>query len=168
MSESTTLRSDLAKLNEDKPVEDVRRAPAKPLSAGEELVKVILNADESTKALINRALGNPPVRKKKSGDVNQQAREYMRSNGEAVRDSEITTLRIRNVDQPDETALDAYIEQEYEGFVPAPPEGVIEKGPEAVTIWVENWRMGNHISTGSMDFDSELQDAEALARIAHM
>ena len=28
MSESTTLRSDLAKLNEDKPVEDVRRAPA--------------------------------------------------------------------------------------------------------------------------------------------
>jgi hypothetical protein len=28
--------------------------------------------------------------------------------------------------------------------------------------------MGNQISTGSMDFDDELQDAEALARIAHM
>ena len=168
MTESTTLKSDLAKINETKPADEVRREPVKPLTAGEELVRVILNADESTKGLINRALGNPPVRKKRSGDVNQQAREFMRSSGEAVRESETTVLRFRNVAQRDETASDAYIEQEYDGFVPVPPEGVVEKGPEAVSIWTENWRMGNQISTGSMDFDDELQDAEALARIAHM
>lgn len=168
MTESTTLKSDLAKLNETKPADEVRRAPAKDLTPGEELVRVILNADESTKSLINRALGNPPVRKKRSSDANQEAREFMRSNGEAVRDSGQTVLRFRNAHQLDETAEDAYIEQAYDGFVPVPPEGVVEKGPEAVSIWTENWRMGNQISTGSMDFDSELQDAEALARIAHM
>ena len=133
MTESTTLKSDLAKINDTKSAEEVRRAPAKPLNAGEELVKVILNADDSTKALINRALGNPPVRKRKNRDQNS-----------------------------------AYIELTYDGFVPVPPEGVVEKGAEAIGIWIENWRMGNHISTGSMDFDSELQDAEALSRIAHM
>jgi|TARA_R110000824_G_scaffold79837_1_gene201114 hypothetical protein len=168
MTESTTLKSDLAKINDTKSAEEVRRAPAKPLNAGEELVKVILNADDSTKALINRALGNPPVRKRKNRDQNSDAREMVRSNGESIRDADTTTLKLRDKRQTDENAPDAYIELTYDGFVPVPPEGVVEKGAEAIGIWIENWRMGNHISTGSMDFDSELQDAEALSRIAHM
>jgi hypothetical protein len=170
MAESAELKNDLSQINKGQDVLNTRRAPQKPLTPAEEMVKVILQADVATKNLINRALGNPTIRKKQSQgqDPNAEVREHVRSIGESTRVIDETTITFRNKLVTNEKEEGAFLNLQFEGFVPCPPEGVTEKGVEAIHIWVENWRQGNQISASSMDFDSELQDAEALARIAHM
>lgn len=47
-----------------------------------------------------------------------------------------------------------------EGFLPAPPEGIVAKGPHAVRVWQEAWKEGRHISPFD---DEQLSEGGILA-----
>ncbi|MEK9698151.1 MAG: hypothetical protein VW270_20440, partial [Candidatus Poseidoniales archaeon] len=49
-------------------------------------------------------------------------------------------------------------------FKPVPPEGVYEKGPEAVRRWLDRWENGQTFSSRQAEIEGI--DAEALAATA--
>lgn len=118
--------------------------PATPEAGGEkpvtarDLAKLLMTADETTKNAIAKALKIPGIRKKPSkANRNRNHLETMRAEGEAV--------------------------HEVENFLPVPPEGIIERGDEAVAAWHAAWQEGRTFSSSSMDIDDDLESIALLA-----
>ena len=105
------------------------------------LVNILSRMDDATKRLVLRSLGvQPNAIKKAPGRRNApNALEVSRQTGGA---------------------------SHADDFEPVPPEGVVEKGPMAVEQWLEAWREGKTMSTGSIEFENMINDAEALADTA--
>jgi hypothetical protein len=105
-----------------------------------QLAKILTTADQSTKAVILKALGVTSGIKVKKTKKRQDSKAHlaaMRQLGEAYHED------------PD--------------FVPVPPEGIVSKGEMAVLAWQQAWREGKTWSAASMDIDDDL---ETMAQIA--
>ena len=94
-----------------------------------------------------------PVRKRRNQQDNRKALDTVRSMGESIQDRDETVIQVPVY----EAGKRVTYEIVFDGFVPIPPPAVIEKGPQAVELWVNRWLDGNITGTGSMDFDEEFK-----------
>ena len=124
---------------------DLKPPPTETATPGKmtarDLARMLMTADPATKAVIAKALGSNGIKVKRSkAGRNRNHLETMRSEGEATHE-----------------------DTEEGEFLPVPPEGILERGPDAVAAWHAAWQEGRTYSSGSMDIDDDL---EAIALMA--
>tara|TARA_R100001079_G_scaffold25651_1_gene12897 strand:- start:5081 stop:5500 length:420 start_codon:yes stop_codon:yes gene_type:complete len=112
--------------------------PAAPAAAPEvtpdQIAQLILKGSEDTKAAIRKALDLDKThsRQRKSQTTNSQVRNTVRAIGEVTH---------------------------AEGFIPAPPSRITDRGPEAVRVWTERWFDNNGDNLSEYDLDHMALDA---------
>ena len=112
--------------------------PAAPAAAPEvtpdQIAQLILKGSEDTKAAIRKALDldKTHTRQRKSQTTNSQVRNTVRAIGEVTH---------------------------AEGFIPAPPSRITDRGPEAVRVWTERWLDNNGDNLSEYDLDHMALDA---------
>ena len=112
--------------------------PAAPAAAPEvtpeQIAQLILKSSDQTKAAIRKALDldKTHTRKRKSNTTNSQVRNTVKAVGEVTH---------------------------ADGFVPAPPSRIAERGPEAVRVWTERWLDNNGDNLSEYDLDHMALDA---------
>tara|TARA_R110000765_G_scaffold244841_2_gene347107 strand:+ start:4141 stop:4587 length:447 start_codon:yes stop_codon:yes gene_type:complete len=124
---------------------ETQAVAALPNVSARDLARIFMTADDATKKVISKALNLPQGGiKKKTRNKQQRNRghlEAMRSQGEAWHE-----------DSEDGTP-----------FLPVPPEGIMERGEEAVTQWHQAWIDGKTFSASSMDIDEDLANVALMA-----
>lgn len=107
--------------------------------SGSTIIDLLTRASEDQKDAIRKALGvqatvKPPKRKQSNADAQQ-----------------VLAAHGGGTYQP-------------QGFRPVPPEGVSQKGPDAVRRWLDRWENGQTFSSRQAEIQGI--DAEALAATA--
>jgi hypothetical protein len=120
-------------------VETPAPAPAEQQHSG--IVDLLERASESQKAAIRKALGvQETIKPAKPKPTNADARQLLAANGGGT------------FHPP--------------GFRPKPPQGVSDRGPEAVAKWMERWESGQTWGSRHAEIAGDGVDAEALAATA--
>ena len=101
--------------------------------SAKDLVDALMGADERTKEVLRKTLGaGKGVGKRKANKKSKQralAHRIVREEGESV---------------------------QAEGFLPIPPDSIIEKGPEYVEAYLHAWEKGTPLLPDAVDIEEEV------------